>query len=125
MDATALPKKTPWMFSSPMTIFLCVAAEQWHESIGAPNGMPALLAYLANYLALSALATWVLTDAQRMRRTLPYDFGAWVFIALPCVGIYYVFSTRRLRAFILLGKFLLLNVAATLVGMIPLLFSPC
>ena len=83
-----------------------------------------MLALLAEYLGASAIAIWVLIDSRERARALSYDFGSWVFLLPLFVGPYYVFSTRGLRAFALLGKFLLVCLAGTLVGMIPLLFGP-
>ena len=53
----------------------------------------------------SAIAIWVLIDSRERARALSYDFGSWVFLLPLFVGPYYVFSTRGLRAFALLGKF--------------------
>ena len=65
------------------------------------------------------MALWVLADARQHQRSLPYDFGSFVFFAWPLVVPIYLFSTRGWRAFATLGFFLLLYLAAALFAGIP------
>ena len=63
-------------------------------------------------LIYSSIALWVITDARLRDRPLPYDFGMFVFLALPVVVPVYLFSTRGWRGFATIGWFLLLYIAA-------------
>ena len=46
------------------------------------------------------LALWVITDAQKRRRSVCYDYDSFVFFAWPVVVPIYLFRTRGLRAFL-------------------------
>jgi hypothetical protein len=108
-----------WLFSPPAAMFYCLAASGMHESVGSPPGIPALAAILASYLLACIIALWVLTDARQRRRPLPYDFGSFVFFAWWALAPIYLFSTRGWRGFIPFGWFILLYLAAVVVGSIP------
>jgi hypothetical protein len=100
-------------------MFYSLTAFGLHGALGSPSGTPALAAVLASMLFLSSMVLWVLADARLRHRTLPYDFGSFVFFAWPLVVPIYLFSTRGLRAFVPLGFFLLIYLAAALVSSIP------
>src|SRR2546422_574167 len=89
-----------WLLSPPATMFYCLTASGLHERLGSPSGGPAFAAILASILFLSSLGLWVLADAQQRQRSLPYDFGSFVFFAGPLVVPIYLFSTRSWRGFI-------------------------
>jgi hypothetical protein len=90
-----------------------------HDRVGAPPGISAFAAILASFLLCGSIALWVLADAQQGRRSLPYDFGSFVFFAWWALVPIYLFSTRGWRGFIPLGWFMLLYVAAAVLGSIP------
>ncbi len=104
-------------------MFYCLTASFLHENIGSPSGAPAFAAGLASLLFLSSFGLWVLADARQRDRSLPYDFGSFVFFAWPLVVPIYLFSTRGWRAFATLGLFVLLYLAALLVSSIPFMLS--
>ena len=105
-------KTARWFVSPPAAILYCLTALGVHEGLGAPGGLPAGASALASVLIYSSIALWVITDAHRRDRHLPYDFGMFVFLALPVVVPVYLFSTRGWRGFATIGWFLLLYIAA-------------
>ena len=108
-----------WFVSLPAGIFYCLFVLQRHESLGAPRGVPALLATLAQMFLGSGVALWVLRDARHRRRSLPYDFDTFVFYTWTFLVPVYLFQTRGWRAFATLGWFLLLCLTAMLCGSLP------
>src|SRR5579863_2258104 len=109
----------PWLFSPPAAMFYCLAAVVMHDALGSPSGIPALASILATYTIPSSLALWVLADARKSRRPLPYDFDSFVFFACWAVVPIYLFSTRGWRGFIPIGWFILLCLAACFLGCVP------
>ena len=108
-----------WFISLPAGIFYCLFVLQRHESLGAPRGVPALLATLAQMFLGSGVALWVLRDARQRRRSLPYDFDTFVFYTWAFLAPVYLFQTRGWRAFATLGWFILLWLVATICGGFP------
>jgi hypothetical protein len=108
-----------WLFSLPAAMFYCLAIGVMHDRVGSPPGIPAFVAILASFLLCGSIALWVLADAQRGRRSLPYDFGSFVFFAWWVLVPIYLFSTRGWRGLIPLGWFILLYLAAAVFGSIP------
>ena len=108
-----------WLFSTPAGLFYCLATAGLHKSLGSPPGLAAFAAILAAYLLPSSIALWLLADAQRRRRQLPYDFGSFVFFAWWVLVPLYLFYTRGWRGIIPLGLFVLLYLAAALFSSIP------
>jgi len=104
-------------------MFYCLTASALHETLDSPPGIPALAALLAAAFLPSSIALWVLADARQRHRTVPYDFGTFVFIAWPVLVPIYLFTTRGWRAFAPLGCFLLLYIAAAVTSIIPWLLS--
>lgn len=100
------------LFSFPAAIFYSLASLSIHESLNFPDGTPAALALLAQWLLSSSVALWILADARRRGSSLPYDTGTLFFIAWPVAAPVYLFSTRGWRAFPVLLRFILLNLAA-------------
>ncbi len=81
--------------------------------------MAAVLALAADFIFPASIALWVLADARDNHRTLPYDAGSFVFFAWAVVAPVYLFRTRGIRAFVAIGWFLIVCVAAWLVGNFP------
>ncbi len=108
-----------YLFSAPAAMLYTLAASGLHENLGAPRGPSAIVAALASYIFVTSLGLWVLADAARRQRTLPYDFGSFVFFAWLLVVPLYLWSTRRWRAFIPLLLFALLYLLAILISSIP------
>ncbi len=86
-----------------LSIFCTTAVYQLYRFIGQPNGMPAISALAAYYLLPAAIALWVVGDAQRRGRSTLYDFGSFVFVFWPVIAPIYLFETRGLRAFSIIG----------------------
>ena len=102
-------------------MFYALASHSLYLGLGSPSGMPALAAWIATWLFASNLSLWVLADARRQPRSLPYDLGTFVFFSWPVFVPIYLFSTRGWRAFAPLGGFLLLCLAASFCRDIPFL----
>ena len=60
-------------------IFCATAAYELDKFIGAPRGLPALLAFVAYYLVPASLALWAVADARERGRVSVYDFGSFIF----------------------------------------------
>jgi hypothetical protein len=103
-----------WFLSQPAAMFYCLTATWLHRTLGSPSGLLAFAELLASIFFVSSMALWVLSDARRRQRSLPYDFGSFVFFAWPLVVPIYLISTRGWRAFATLGLFVLLYLAAAL-----------
>jgi len=102
-----------WFLTPPAGIFYSLCAGGLQESAALPSTV---------LLAVN-MAMWVLADARKRQRTLPYDFGSFIFCAWPVLVPVYLFSTRGWRAFAPAGWFLLLHVAAVAVSVIPWLLA--
>jgi hypothetical protein len=111
-----------WFVSQPAAMFYCLVTLALYQALGSPLGAPAIAAVFASIFFLSSMGLWVLSDARQHNHSLPYDFSFFVFFAWPLVVPIYLFSTRGWRAFATLGLFVLLYLAATLIGNIPQLF---
>jgi hypothetical protein len=101
-----------WLGSFPAGMFYCLVIAMVHKGLGSPPGRPALAANLASWFLSSCVALWVVADARKQRRELPYDFGTWVFFAWPFMAPIYLFYTRGWRGFATIGGFFLLYLAA-------------
>src|ERR1035441_2454960 len=88
------------LFSLPAAMFYCLTTGVMHDRVNSPPGIPAFTAILASILLPGSVALWVLADAQKERRSLPYDFGSFVFFAWWALVPIYLFSTRGWRGFI-------------------------
>jgi len=93
-------------------IFCATAAYQLYHFSGQPDGMPAVSALAAYYLLPAVIALWVVADAQRRGWNNLYDFGSFVFFFWPVMAPTYLFQTRGLRAFSIIGLFLAVFFAA-------------
>ena len=98
-------------------IFCATAAYQLYRFLGQPNGMPAVSALAAYYLLPAAIALWVVADSQRRGWNTLYDFGSFVFFFWPVMAPIYLFQTRGLRAFSIIGLFLVVFFAAIVFAM--------
>lgn len=105
--------------SQPVAMFCSLTAAGLHETLGSPSGASTIAAILASFVFLSSLSLWVLSDARQQNRSLPYDFGSFVFFGWLLVVPVYLFSTRGWRACITLGLFVLLCLASTLICSFP------
>src|SRR4051812_41268348 len=101
-----------WFFSSPAAIFyaltggwLCMDLEHF--------GSPAPVAnYLMRLLLGAAVTRWVVGEAGRAGHQVSYDFPTFCFFSWPVFAPVFVFRTRGLRAFAVLGWFALIFVAS-------------
>jgi hypothetical protein len=80
-------------------------------------------AELASGVALSLIvASWMIADAHKRGRKLPYDFDSFVYFAWPVILPIYLFQTRKWRAFLTLlcvgGVWLLCYAAAFVVTLL-------
>ena len=55
-----------------------------------------------------AISLWVTADARKRRRDLPFDDDSFMFFLWPLLGPVYLWQTRRWRALLTLGWFVLL-----------------
>ena len=95
-----------------LSIFCATAALELHEFSGAPGGMPAVCAIVANYLTSASIALWIQIDAHERGERPAYDFDTLAFIFWPIVAPVYLFRTRGAGAFVPLTAF----VAVTMLG---------
>ena len=107
------------LFSTPAAMLYTLAAAGLHESLGSPRGTSAIAATLASYIFLTSVGLWVIADAERHQRALPYDYGTFVFFGWLVVVPLYLWWTRRWRAIIPLSLFALLYALATLISSMP------
>src|SRR5262245_23655103 len=107
------------LFSLPAAMLYTIAAAGLHESIGSPRGASAAAAALASYIFLTSVGLWVLADADQHERALPYDYGSFVFFGWLVIVPVYLWWTRRWRAVVPLGVFVLLYAFATLLSSMP------
>jgi hypothetical protein len=110
-----------WFLSVPATVLYCLATLSLHENSGSPNGIPALAALFCSIFLHSSIALWVLADASRRHRPLPYDFGSFLYFGWPVIVPVYLFSTRGWRGLAPLAWFLLLYGTAAVIGFLPFL----
>jgi hypothetical protein len=108
-----------YLFSLPAAMFYTFTAAGLHGSLGSPPGPSAIAAAFASYLFLTSIGLWVLSDAERQGRVLPYDYGSFIFFGFFVVVPLYLWWTRRWRAVVPLGIFILLCVAAIFVASVP------
>jgi hypothetical protein len=95
-----------------LAIFCTTAAYQLYRFLGQPNGMPAIFALAAYYLLPASIALWVVADSQERDHWRLYDFGSFVFFLWPVLAPIYLFQTRGLRAFSIIGLFFAIFFAA-------------
>jgi hypothetical protein len=108
---------TRYLLSAPAAIFLCVFANSWLGNLEPGAGSrSAGLTIVFSYLFASSLGLWVISDAQERGRSLPYDFGTFVFFAWGLLVPWYLFSTRGWRGLLVIGGFVLLYLAAAFLG---------
>jgi hypothetical protein len=81
----------------------------------APDGPDGRTELLTRCLFPLVIAHWVLTDAQKRRLSLCYDFDSFLFFAYPVVGLAYLVRTRRWRAMLTLVWFLLIILVPNIV----------
>ena len=117
-----MPSILRWFVSQPAAMFYAFAAYDLYLGLGSPSGGPALAALIVSLLFPSSLALWLLADARRRHRSLPYDLGMFVFLSWPVSVPLYLFFTRGWRAFAPLGGFILLYLAASFCRFIPFWF---
>ena len=110
------------VFSTPAAIFYCTFAEELHRASGSPKGWVTLAAVLAALLGRGCIGFWVTTDASDGGRSVPYDFGSFVFF-LPLVGLIYLFVRYRMRGFVPLGWYLLITLVAAALAWLPAAFA--
>jgi hypothetical protein len=106
------------VFSTPAAIFYCTFAEELHRASGSPKGWAAVAAVLAGLLVRGCIGFWVSTDAQQSGRSVPYDFGSFVFF-LPLLALIYIFVRYRLRGFVPLGWYVVITLAAVAFAWLP------
>ena len=97
-----------------LCIFCTTTALELHKFLGAPHGLPAVCALVANYLMSASVALWVQIDAQEGGRRFAYDFDALTFVLWPVVAPVYLFRSRGTGAFGPLGAFFAVTVLAYL-----------
>lgn len=106
-----------WLFSLPAAMLYGAATAALCADGRTPAGSVGLLPVVVSYLFCSTIALWVVMDAERRKRSLPYDFGSWVFFLWPVVVPVYLFKTRGWRGLLPIGGFILIYVTGSLLGL--------
>ena len=101
------------LLTAPVALFVCFFSMGWDMALGDPVPLATLI---VSYLAPTAVALWVLRDAQRRDRSLPFDFGTFVFFAWQVLLPWYLFRTRGWRALVVIAGFGLIYGLATWLG---------
>jgi hypothetical protein len=118
MGDSSAAQHSSTLLSTPAVIFGCTFADELYRLSGSPGGWPAMAAVGAALLLRSSVALWIVADAQEDGRAVPYDMGSFVFF-LPLVGLIYLFLRRGWEAFIPLGWYIVLILAATFCAWLP------
>jgi hypothetical protein len=105
-----------WLFSLPAALLYGFATTTLCAE-GSLAGEIGLFLVAAGYLIASTIALWILKDAKRLQCELPYDFGSWVFFLWPVMVPLYLFKTRGWRGMKVIGLFVLIYAAGTLLGL--------
>jgi hypothetical protein len=88
------------------TLALCLYAVAWGIVAAISGGHVPKRAEVAASVALSLiLASWVVADARKRKRKLPYDFDSFVYFAWPVIVPIYIFQSRGVRGFLTLLGF--------------------
>ena len=101
------------LLTAPVALFVCFFSMGWDMALGDPVPLSTVI---VSYLVPTAVALWVLRDAQRRDRSLPYDFGSFVFFTWQILVPLYLFRTRGWRALLVIGGFGLVYGLATWLG---------
>ncbi|HUR46829.1 MAG TPA: hypothetical protein VMZ27_13205 [Candidatus Saccharimonadales bacterium] len=117
------PAIARWFVSLPAIMFYSIVVIGLHDNLGSPEGLPGLAVLLAAILLRTSIALWLLTDARRHGRSLPYDSDSFFYFIWPVLGPVYLFQTRGAAAFLILGKFGLLVVSAWILSTLPTLLT--
>src|ERR1043165_2071545 len=112
-----------WFLSLPAVMFCCMAASYMYENLASRNGLPAIAELVVQVLLSSSISLWILADARQRGRPMPYDAGTFLYFAWPVLAPVYLFKTRGWRAFVVLGWFVLLLVAALIFSQLPAMFA--
>jgi hypothetical protein len=112
-----------WFLSLPAVMFCCVAASGMYANFAWRDGIAGLAAMIARVLLSSSIALWILADARKRGRPMPYDAGSFLYFAWPVLAPVYLFKTRGWGAFAVLGWFGLLYFTAVIFSQIPAFFA--
>ncbi len=104
------------LLSAPAAIVYTVWAQTHYALSDSRSAVAGFAALVASYLFSASIATWIVSDAQRRRFSLPYDFGSLVFIAWPIFGALYVFSSRGIKGIVPIAGLLALTLAGSIAG---------
>ncbi len=116
------------LFSSvtiPGVVFFIVAAltsfsDGFYPGLGVDQ--PGSLMILNRISLIWALGWWMLSDSRLRRFSLIYDIGFFLLLVWPLLVSYYLFKTRGVKAFIVIGVFVLVYFGAFVVGVISGVF---
>jgi len=109
-----------WLLSLPAVMFCCIAAGGMYANFAWHDGLAAMIAQV---LLSTSIALWILADAQRRGRPMPYDADSFLYFAWPVLAPVYLFKTRGWGAFAVLGWFGLLYFTAMILAQIPAIFA--
>ena len=101
------------LLTAPVALFVCFFSMGWDMALGDP--VP-LFTVIVSYLVPTAVALWVLRDAQKSDHSLPYDFGTFVFFTWQILVPLYLLRTRGWRALVVMAGFGLIYGSATWLG---------
>lgn len=97
------PKWLEGMVAPTLLLWLYALARGIASATGPPGAEMPPRAEIASTIAEGfIMAFWVLADARKRQRNLPYDYGSLVFFAWPIAVPIYLFQTRGARALITL-----------------------
>ena len=106
-------------FGTPAALVYCTAAVEMWEVSGSQDGLAACAAAVADYLFVSSAALWLIRDAKRAARPLPYDAASFLFLGFPLVPLIYLFLLHRFRGFGVIGRAFLLGAAGVVAVRVP------
>ena len=107
-----------WL-GAPAALVYCTAAVELWEVNGYPAGAAAAAAAIADWLFVASAALWLIRDAQRAERPLPYDAASFLFFGFPIAPLVYLFFLHRFRAIGVAGRAFLLGAAGVLAVRLP------
>ena len=88
------------------TVALWLLAFVWGALGAIPEEAAQRAVVAANFALPLIVASWVMADARKRGRALPYDFDNLLFFAWPLILPVYLLQTRKLRIFLTLLFFI-------------------
>ena len=109
-----IPNLREWIFVAGFFVLVNVVNCLYWAFESLPSSAYILLQWVGFAWVITA---WLRADSRRLRASLPFDMGWFVFLAWPVVLPYYLLKTRGVRGLLTIGSFLGLYVVAYCVGL--------